>query len=201
MQYNGKELVAMVPEKWDGKTREMLVWSDFDEKPSLALVCGFTTKGYALVDTGKKESAYNYVISQYCADIPKAEPNQAQNIDEMIKILNAYKEGKTIEFKYGREICDSWSRINSQNPDWNWTIFEYRIANDNQTKKPRRMTNKELFKWLAQGNGAMRWSKHERAQLTTHFEYDEYQEKYPVASGIIIRGFDEAEWHDPVVYE
>ncbi|MCQ2088387.1 MAG: hypothetical protein MJZ37_10060, partial [Bacilli bacterium] len=96
MQYNGKELVAMVPEKWDRKTREMLVWSDDDAKPRLALVCGFTFKGHPIAYIGdyKKEHARsNHVVFQYCAEIP----DQYQNIDEMIKILNAYKEGKTIE--------------------------------------------------------------------------------------------------------
>lgn len=75
MKYNGNELEEMTPENWDGKSREMLVWSDYSE-PCLALVCGFTLKGHPIADTGnyKKENAYkHYVVFQYCADIPKEE--------------------------------------------------------------------------------------------------------------------------------
>lgn len=205
MKYNGIELTNMTPESWDGKTREMLVWNDYDPKPRLALVCGFSRKGHPIADIGnyKKELAHsNHVLFQWCSEIPKEYPNQEQNIDEMIKILTAYKEGKTIEHRFiNRKIGDSCSWINMQNPIWNWDIFEYRIANEQQTRKPRRMTNKELFKWLAQGNGAMRWSRHELSQVTTLFTYDDYQENYTVASGIIIRGFDESEWHDPLIEE
>ena len=81
-------------------------------------------------------------------------------------------------------------------------IIEYKSENAPEAKPckaSRRMTNKELFKWLAQGNGAMRWSDHPRAQLTTKFEYDESQENYPVATGIIIRGWSESEWHEPLI--
>lgn len=205
MKYNGIELTNMTPESWDGKTREMLVWNDYDPKPRLALVCGFSRKGHPIADIGnyKKELAHsNHVLFQWCSEIPTEEPNKEQNIDEMIKILNAYKEGKTIEHRFiNRKIGESCAWMNMQKPVWNWDVFEYRIANEPRTKKLRRMTNKELFKWLAQGNGAMRWSSHELAQVTTQFEYYEYQENCTVASGIIIRGFHESEWHEPLIEE
>lgn len=88
MQYNGKELIEMSPEKWDGKTREMLVWSDYDAKPRLALVCGFSLKGHPIADIGnyKKENAHsNHVVFQYCAEIPKEEPDYS--IDDLIKLI------------------------------------------------------------------------------------------------------------------
>lgn len=52
MKYNGIELTNMTPDSWDGKTREMLVWNDYDPKPRLALVCGFSRKGHPIADIG-----------------------------------------------------------------------------------------------------------------------------------------------------
>lgn len=33
MKYNGIELEEMTPKKWNGKSREMLVWDDTSKKP------------------------------------------------------------------------------------------------------------------------------------------------------------------------
>lgn len=52
------------------------------------------------------------------------------SINEMIEILNAYKEGKQIECRFkDRTMRDSWSYI--QKPDWNWALYEYRIKPEN----------------------------------------------------------------------
>lgn len=86
MKYKGKELIEMTPEKWDGKSREMLVWNDYDTKFTLALVCGFTIKGHPIADTGnyKKENWYKHFnVFQYCAEIPKDEP--AEILEELLE--------------------------------------------------------------------------------------------------------------------
>ncbi|MCQ2088381.1 MAG: hypothetical protein MJZ37_10030 [Bacilli bacterium] len=41
MQFNEKELVEMIPETWDGKSREMLVWDDNSKNPLKKLVVGY----------------------------------------------------------------------------------------------------------------------------------------------------------------
>lgn len=108
MKYNGNELEEMTPENWDGKSREMLVWSDYSE-PCLALVCGFTLKGHPIADTGnyKKENAHkHYVVFQYCADIPKEEkkPRRMTN-RELSDLLSTGKAEKCYPYNVnGRDV-------------------------------------------------------------------------------------------------
>lgn len=85
MKYKGKELVEMTPEKWDGKTRDMLVWDTEKYAPVINTIVGYTTNGQWLNTIGDE--------SNHCAEIP----NQEYNIDKMIKVLNAYKEGKKLK--------------------------------------------------------------------------------------------------------
>jgi len=40
MKYNGKELIEITPDMWDGKPKEMLVWWD-DHKPQKRVVVGY----------------------------------------------------------------------------------------------------------------------------------------------------------------
>lgn len=45
MKYNGKELIEMTPENWDGNTREMLVWDAKCKEPYKKNSCWlFSTK-------------------------------------------------------------------------------------------------------------------------------------------------------------
>lgn len=198
MKHNGKELTEMTKAQWDGNTREMLVWNDYDAKPRLAVVCGFTLKGNPIADIGnyKKENAHsNHVVFQHCAEIPKEESNQAQNIDEMIKILNAYKEGKIIEHRFrNREMCDSWSCINLQNPDWNWAIFEYRVK-----QEPRRMTNRELKEWCAEGKGLFKNDYTNAAYTVFGHNVNSDEMNAPVGNWIHIRAWNEDTWHEPMI--
>lgn len=76
----------MSQEEWDGKSREMLVWNDYDTKFTLALVCGFTIKGHPIADTGnyKKENGFKrFNVFQYGAEIPKDEP--AETLEELLE--------------------------------------------------------------------------------------------------------------------
>lgn len=41
MKYNGIELEEMTSEKWDGKSREMLVWDDESTRPYKEIVIGY----------------------------------------------------------------------------------------------------------------------------------------------------------------
>lgn len=42
-------------------------------------------------------------------------------IDEMIAVMQAYKDGKTIEYFY----CGEW--VVMMEPSWNWHNFTYRV--------------------------------------------------------------------------
>lgn len=214
MQYNGKDLVEMLPEKWDGKSRKMLVWrNDNDITPKERMVCGYDPihSGWLAAET--------LVVWSHCADIPKAEPNQVQNIDEMIKILNAYKKGKTIEHRFrNRDIGDTWGCIDMQKPEWNWCIFEYRVkpepaatANEEintkikSRRKPRRMTNRELADLLATGNVEKCYQYyvdgHDLSKVYRSHSYYRNKEDSPCAKSILIRYHGTNEWVKPLIEE
>lgn len=190
MQYNGKELKEMLPKYWDGRSREMLVWNTLDTKVIKEKIIGYNVVS--------DEFDKFYWMDKYgnlwkrCAEIPE-ESNQAQNIDEMIKILNAYKEGKIIEHRFrNREMCDSWSCINLQNPDWNWAIFEYRVK-----QEPRRMTYRELDEWLKQGKGVCKMFFY----LTNNISYWPENEDKEVKEGILICPFGKLNFEEPLIKE
>lgn len=48
-------------------------------------------------------------------------------IDKQITVMQAYKEGKTIECKY-KNNDDTWSE--SPEPTWNWRDCDYRVMQD-----------------------------------------------------------------------
>ncbi len=65
--------------------------------------------------------------------------------------------------------------------DNNWT----HCAEIPEQPKPRRATNRELAKWLAQGNG-------ERV-----FVDDHRSDNLPVSECVRVRKWDDEEWHEP----
>ena len=69
----------------------------------------------------------------------------------------------------------------------------YLVAEPN---KPRRMTNRELAKWLAQNKGQWMGSS-----CTIGMSYSYTRDNNKVPDGIMIRGWDEAEWREPIVEE
>lgn len=65
---------------------------------------------------------------------------------------------------------------------------------------PRRATNRELAKWLAQGNGEWGISKFgviEKAGIG--WFYDTGYEKQTLQSEFRVRKWDDTEWHEPTV--
>ena len=65
-----------------------------------------------------------------------------------------------------------------------------------EPKEPRRMTNRELARWLAQGNGQLRLSS---GDIVTSLIYTKDNSYVPIS--YVIRGWDEAKWHEPIVQE
>ena len=66
--------------------------------------------------------------------------------------------------------------------------------------KPRRATNRELAKWLAQGNGQCEHHTcdNDRGVPNTYWEYissDDYED----FRGLYVRKWDDTEWHEPTV--
>ena len=190
MQYNGKELVEMSSENWDGKSREMIVWTNasnpaYKDVCHIKTVIGYNPRKLAWVVDDK-----GLVYWPHCAEIPK-ESNQEQKIDEMIKILTAYKEGKTIEYRFSnRKIGDSWACIHAQKPIWNWDMFEYRVK-----QEQRRMTYRELDEWLKQGKGVCKLFSH----LTNKVYYWPSRMDNEVEDGILICAFGNSNFEEPLI--
>lgn len=66
--------------------------------------------------------------------------------------------------------------------------------------KPGRATSRELAKWLAQGNGE--WCmKNGTGQIgaNTNYGYSKYEENQNVTDGILVRKWEDTEWHEPTV--
>ena len=63
--------------------------------------------------------------------------------------------------------------------------------------KPRRATNRELSKWLAQGNGEVLCSDHR--MMHSFWEYDIVTSGLPVCDDVKVRKWSDTEWHDPTV--
>ncbi|SHH90298.1 hypothetical protein SAMN05720761_13916 [Fibrobacter sp. UWCM] len=77
--------------------------------------------------------------------------------------------------------------------------FEY-CAEIPEEPKPRRATNRELAKWLAQGKGEWGISKFgviEKAEIG--WFYDTGYEKQTLQSELRVRKWDDTEWHEPTV--
>ena len=88
----------------------------------------------------------------------------------------------------------------------------YRVLTDNhlicysrcallpEKPAPRMATNRELTKWLAQGNGEWGISKFgviEKAEIG--WFYDTGYEKQTLQSELRVRKWDDTEWHEPTV--
>jgi hypothetical protein len=82
MTYNEIELTEMTPEKWGGKTREMLVWDDNSKNPLKRIIIG-----YLPGNSSGWMATYSSCSWQHCAEIPKEESNEKFSIDYIIKTL------------------------------------------------------------------------------------------------------------------
>lgn len=66
-----------------------------------------------------------------------------------------------------------------------------------QASKPRRATNLELMKWLAQGNGLVA-DNDSLGEWATH-TYMKKEEHCSCEESTVVRKWDDAEWHEPTV--
>ncbi len=62
--------------------------------------------------------------------------------------------------------------------------------------KPRRATNRELAKWLAQGNGEKTLTEND-TDNTAHYEYESEEADEEVPDIFVVRKWDDEEWHEP----
>ena len=81
MKYNGIKLTEMTPEKWDGKSKEMLVWWDDDHKPQKRFVVGYF-KFMDILWLAYEDSHTGQLMAwRNCAEIPTEEPKEEYSLN------------------------------------------------------------------------------------------------------------------------
>ena len=71
---------------------------------------------------------------------------------EAIRIMQAYVDGKEVEFKWGSMDWNSTDK-----PEWNWSAYDYRIK-PAATLRPWTADEVPLGAWMRTGaNGEYRW--------------------------------------------
>lgn len=188
MKYNGIELTEMLPENWDGKTREMLVWCAGSPEPSLLTVIGYDSMGWIDCET--------LTHWTHCAEIPTG---SVEGLNRSLKyaynaleirnkqIENLEKENKELEAKL--EAFGELHKVAE--------LVQYTINKSRSEKKFRRMTYKELSEWLAKGNG--QYKNGNFGSFRTELVYCKNEENTIVENDCLIRGFNEDTWHEPLI--
>lgn len=62
---------------------------------------------------------------------------------------------------------------------------------------PRRATNRELAKWLALGNGEVKYASQYAVKI--HIEYGTKSDNDPCHESFRIRKWEDTEWHEPTI--
>jgi hypothetical protein len=65
--------------------------------------------------------------------------------------------------------------------------------------KPRRATNRELARWLAQGNGEYTNPKSDYYNNYSSFSYKECDKDNEIYANFKVRRWEDTEWHEPTV--
>lgn len=119
---------------------------------------------------------------------------------KFVPVMRAFEKGLPIEYKYSG---GDWAEAST--PSWDLK-HRYRVkpvynslANKScniREPKKRRMTNRELAKWLAEGKG-------QKIDDSNKFAYTAYAYKdddnAPCRKDVMIRAWNETEWHAPEV--
>ena len=122
--------------------------------------------------------------------------------------LKEYKSDKPISFDPPRkmlvwdEIMDTplEAKVYSYMPAWRYPVGTStqtfcHCAEIPEEPKPRRATNLELMKWLAQGNGYCTNALNSEVGATYEF-YADIADK-PCSESFHIRKWEDKEWHEP----
>ena len=64
---------------------------------------------------------------------------------------------------------------------------------------PRRVTNRELSRWMAQGNGEYKEIITDHDCCMTYFYYSDRGRDVELPKGIKVRKWSDTEWHEPTV--
>lgn len=116
-------------------------------------------------------------------------------VKDMIKVMEAYSNGSTIECRVRGSSISKWEEC--ENPIWNWPYKEYRIKVPKVYKEVR-MTQRQLSQLLSWGYGELKFV--ESNYSDTRFVYDENEADEPVDKSAVIRPWSSTEWREPFKY-
>lgn len=63
--------------------------------------------------------------------------------------------------------------------------------------KPRRATNRELARWLIEGNAQIKHSDSDMVYVG--WNYKEFEDDLPCSNDVLVRKWSDTEWHEPDV--
>ena len=218
MKYKGKELIEMLPENWDGNTRQMLVWNDNDKDWQFACVIGYTY--IPITINGFTDYKWQWICTctgpwAHCADVPEEEPDACSGIENLkaendelkakIKTLSdeRIKMAYSVSSAVWNELMDRAKNIegpvNTSMAGFGFNdisdIVLNKIIDYKPEKKFRRMTYKELDDWLEQGKGVVRIAD----TVKNTISYDCESRNQEVSGYYKICGYDEDAWHYPMI--
>lgn len=107
--------------------------------------------------------------------------------DPYYKLKLANEQGKIIQ-------VDSSGWKDLLMPQWDLDPKRYRIKPD-KPKKSKPVTNRELARWLAKGNGE--FTIDELNRCCYEHRYDPDNEDEPVSAKFLIRKWEDSVWHEP----
>lgn len=141
--------------------------------------------------------AYKHVYASF--DNKQDASNWIETHKKFVPVMRAFEKGLPIEYKYKG---GDWAEAST--PSWDLRL-RYRVKPTHtkkalhstcfMTSKKRRMTNRELAKWLAEGKGQKATINGDAVIYHNYgLEYDDR----PVGD-CMIRAWNETEWHAPEV--
>ena len=105
----------------------------------------------------------------------------------------AYEQGKTIQGKH--ILTGEWVDMKCKNMDWDFIeYYKYELRIKEEKSKP--VTNRELARWLAKGNGEYYKDNCDGWESHRCIEYQYDQDNLPV-SNVMVRKWEDEEWHLP----
>lgn len=119
--------------------------------------------------------------------------------DEMAKSVSADLMFELTEMSIGaKHFDDLQDKLHKIAEFVQNKILEY-MSESKTEKKFRKMTYKELSEWLAKGNGQFKDGNF--GSFRTELVYCKNEENTIVDNNCLIRGFNETEWHEPLIEE
>ena len=70
------------------------------------------------------------------------------NIDEMIKVMESYKNGEEIEYRNKLTNDTIWYEIGEYEPTWNWGKYDYRVKTEPKYIPYDSVLEVEKDKWV-----------------------------------------------------